>query len=96
MATYEEKKALRDDGWTYEQIADHFGISKQAVAQALAQDRNDYFRPLTRHAVVFDGLREWMNQNKVSISSMMRSLGYKLSGGDSLRFRLNGKCEIRK
>ena len=27
----QEMKSLRDSGWTYQQIADHFGVSKQYV-----------------------------------------------------------------
>ena len=37
MATKQEKLALREQGMTYQQIADHFGISYQAVIRSISR-----------------------------------------------------------
>ena len=46
MRTYEQKKALRDKGLTYREIAAELGVSHQAVAQA------EHFTPTTWQQVL--------------------------------------------
>lgn len=74
MATYEEKKALRDKGWTHKQIADHFGISAQAVAQSLGRQGDGHFRAVKKDSCIYKGLREWMNKNRVSKQEFVRRM----------------------
>lgn len=75
MATKQEKMALREQGMTYQQIADHFGISYQAVAQTLAKYNPNKFCFVRPSGCVYTGLRNWMNKNKVGISEFVRRCG---------------------
>lgn len=72
--------ALREKGLTYEEIGDIFGISKQAVHEALNKPR-DGFRETTVRRVKYVGLRNWMLNNRVSLAELERRCG------DSCRMR---------
>ena len=72
MATKQEKLALREQGMTYQQIADHFGISYQAVAQTLAKYNPNHFQYVTEAGCAYPGLRNWMNDNKAGRSELIR------------------------
>lgn len=76
MATKQEKLALREQGMTYRQIADHFGISYQAVAQALAEYNPKHFKRVSESGCIYPNLRKWLNDNKVGKSELVRRCGY--------------------
>jgi predicted transcriptional regulator len=76
MATKQEKMALREQGMTYRQIADHFGISYQAVAQALGEYNPNHFKYISETGCVYPNLRKWLNDNKVGKSEFARRCGY--------------------
>lgn len=98
MATYEQKRALREQGMTYQQIADKLGISKQAVAQTLAKTDTARARQIKPSMCIYPGLRNWMNANKVSMAELVRRCGYVPYSGNRSNFRdyLNGRHDLRK
>ena len=80
--------AMRDVGMSYEQIADIFGVSKQRVHQvATREPSGGYFRAGAVRNIPYIGLREWMIENRVSISKLRRMCGAKidLSGNHAIR-----------
>lgn len=71
----------RNAGMKYKEIAEKYGVTYQAVAQACAQKGSDAkFRSYTEKEVVYPYLRQWLNENKVSRSEFMRRLGSSPSG----------------
>lgn len=75
MATLQEKLALREQGMTYQQIADHFGISYQAVANSLSKHNPRLFRYVSEEGCIYPNLRRWMNENKVGKRELLRRCG---------------------
>jgi len=87
MATRAEKLALREQGMTYRQIADQFGISYQAVAHSLASYNPKRFQYITETGCVYPNLRKWMNDNKVGQSEFARRCQFSNSPGNKNRMR---------
>jgi hypothetical protein len=62
-------------GKTYRQIGEIMGLSRQMVFNYIGGDsRVRYFKMLTPEMVVYTGLREWMNTNKVNRAEFTRLL----------------------
>lgn len=85
------------EGFTYKQIGRVYGVSKQRVHQIVSQGDVRYFHPITKERCIFNGIRNWMNANKVDVASITR----KIYGNTSptchqkLRSYLVGKNEMR-
>lgn len=80
MRKSEFRKALidgmREEGMTYEAIGRVFGISKQAAYEIHKRDyKGDHFRVSTVLEVKYIGLREWMLENRVSITALGKMCG---------------------
>ncbi len=89
---------LNQDGASYQQIADEFGISKQRVAQIIGGTKEHLFRFFSKERCIYSGLRKWLNDNKVSVCELTRRL-YGNSNGKSVirtREKLKGKTELTK
>ncbi len=69
MTTVETYMKLREQGMTYAEIAEKYGISRQAIHQYMKKYSvlNRNIKPAT---VVFSGLRQWMYENDVSVSDL--------------------------
>lgn len=98
MSTFEEKAALRAQGYSYREIAERLNISRQAVAQSLAKSQAYAFRGITSDRCVYYGLRKWMNENKVSVAELCRRMGYKANSNNYafISRSIGGKSEMRK
>ena len=98
MVRKEEKMALREQGMTYQQIADHFGITYQAVAQTLSKYEPSRFRYVTENGCVYPNIRNWMNRNKVTKSEFVRRLGLCNCYDNKARLAsyLRGECDPSK
>lgn len=70
----------REKGLNYRQIAEKYGVSYQAVHNALAQHAPHLFKPLTEKQVVYPNLRRWMNENKVGKREFIRRMDLVVSG----------------
>ena len=94
----EEKMALRDKGMTYQQIADHLGISYQAVAQTLTKYSPSHFRIVKPSGCAYTNIRNWMNANKVGMSEFVRrcGLGNSYSNKNRMTGYLKGKSDPPK
>ena len=98
MSTLEQKKELRNKGLTYQEIANELGISKQAVAQSLSKYSPRYFRRVSPETCIYKGLRDWMNENKVTMAEFLRKLGLTTNYRNYALYaeRLRGRTEFRK
>ena len=75
MTNRERAVELREQGFTYQQIADKLGVTKAYIGQLVSGFNPRYFRMITEEQCVYPGLREWMNDNKVGRSEMVRRMG---------------------
>lgn len=82
MSNKKEKMVeLRKQGMTYQEIADIFGCSRSYVGSLLGKSEECKFRPLTSKDCIYVGIRNWMNENKVSKSEFCRMIyGYAYPG----------------
>lgn len=97
MSRYERFAPLRAQGLTYKEIAERCGCSTQNVQQTLSRSDKKYFHPFNEKQVVYDGLRQWLNRNKMTIAELIRrKYGYR-NGGNSHYYmtdRLSGKVKM--
>lgn len=82
-------KAMHEKGFTYEEIGELFGISRQAAHYATTI--HDGFRPSAVSKVIFVGLRNWMLENRITIKALGTQLGM-----TKLNDSLLGKHEAKK
>lgn len=96
--SYQQKIDLYEKGYTQAQIAEKLGISKQAVSEALARRRINYFKPISEKQCKYRNIRKWMNENKVSIIEIVRRFGLLPNTNNHARVRriLCGDLEPRK
>ena len=69
--------ADRESGMTYTEIAEKYGVSRQAIHQVCAKRSIDRFKKITPERCIYPFVREWMNANKISVSEICRRLGWK-------------------
>lgn len=67
-------ESLRDKGFTYDEIGKQCGISKQRVQQIIGKESKGTFRALTADRCIYDGIRLWMNANRITVTEMTRRL----------------------
>lgn len=67
--------AARESGLTYQQIADKYGVSRQAVADVCGKYNPKYFQIIKEDDCIFPNLRKWMNDHKVSRKELTRRIG---------------------
>ncbi len=72
-----EMDKMKQEGKTYQQIADKFGVSKQRVYHILGKLGRRYFKAIEEKVVAYKGIRDWLNENKISFSEFCRLIyGY--------------------
>ena len=99
MSRLQEWEDLRAAGVTYKEIAARYGCSYQNVAQTMAKRNAKQFKAITEKQCCFEGLRNWMNENQISISEIGRRENGANMGSSSrncLGKRLRGEQEIRR
>ena len=99
MSKADEYAALRAEGLTYQEIAARCGCSRQNVSQTLSKQNLSQFRTLSKDRVHYDGLRDWLNENRVSVPELIRRLyGRNHRGYVMLRVRsiLRGEVELKQ
>ena len=66
---------LREQGLTYQQIADKLGVSRQYVGVLCVRSTPRGFQFITEKGCIYPNLRDWMNENRVSRSELVRRMG---------------------
>lgn len=75
MKKCEVYRKERENGLTYQEIADKYGVSRQMVAQACGKFQPARFRYVTETGCPFINIRNWMNFYKITRSELIRRLG---------------------
>lgn len=91
----------RQQGKTYREIAEKYGVSHQAVSQALGRGGSrNRFKPYAERDCVYDGLRDWLNENRITRVEFALTImdGDSLGGAWHSRItsRLAGKTGFRQ
>lgn len=97
MQKYDEIKKLREQGKTYQQIADELGVSTQVVSAALKKANNN-FKVFTKERCIYVNIRYWLNTNRITINDFITLLGLIVCESTRWRYRrmLNGFAEPSK
>ena len=69
-----EMEKLYESGMTHAEIGREFGISRQRVFQLIGGKTRHHYRIITKELCVYDGLRDWLNENRVSIGELTRRI----------------------
>lgn len=95
---YELYRAERDKGLSYREIAEKYGVTYQNVAIACGKHNPSRFRYHKENGVIYPNVRQWMNDNKISIAEALRRMGFSTSTNNSnmLSCVLRGKHNPRK
>ena len=97
MIKTEEYIAHRKSGKSFQQIADEYGVTKQAVQEAIQSYGNRHIKSTT---VIFPGLRNWMTENRVYVRDLENltgcSLRYALHTGRVNTQKVNAILEVTK
>lgn len=75
----------RNKGLTYQEIAAKYGVTYQAVAQAAGRHSPGHFRVFTNKSCIYTGLRNWLNENKISRAELMRRMHLAVGGKNTDR-----------
>ena len=88
-------RAERENGLTYVEIAEKYGVSKQCVHQACGKHSPSRFR--YNNSCIYLGLRRWMNDNKISIGELLRRMDMVVhtSNYQSIQQKLLGRTEMK-
>ena len=86
MHKYDEMKMLREQGKTYQQIADELGVSTQVVSFALKKT-NKNFKAFTEKRCIYVNIRYWLNKNQVTINEFITMLGLMVCESTRWRYR---------
>ncbi len=76
MRRGKEYVELRERGLTYQQIADRYGVSRQAVQQGMVKEQNR--KPGAVMKLKYPGLRDWCLENDYRLSELERLCGFTL------------------
>ena len=79
---------MRLDGFTYQEIAEKFGVSKQYINQML-QSAIGERRNKTLDKIVYPNIANWLKNNECSISEFAIRVGIKRSTLDSKLYGRN-------
>ena len=92
-----QMQMLREQGLTYQKIAEQFGVSKQYVAQVCGKRDPAHFAYVSDKCI-YPNLRDWMNKNKVSRMEFVRRMGLTTNAENcnNLSSYINGKTHPRK
>lgn len=69
-----EYAKCRKNGMTYQQIADKFGVTHQAVHDSIRKHEMRG-RNIKATTVCFPGLRQWMSENRMKVIDLERATG---------------------
>ena len=100
MGRKEDFLPLREQGMTYKQIADRFGVSYQNVQQVCAKANPALARVVTPKMCAYPGLRNWMNGARISKAELNRILhnGYYAGNQNSVELinsKLRGETSFK-
>jgi transcriptional regulator with XRE-family HTH domain len=86
-------RAERAKGLTYREIGEKYGVSGQYIAMICGKSDGRNFRAWTEKTCIYPNLRNWLNENKVSLNEFVRRNGVEVAGNTAGRFRayLNGR-----
>lgn len=82
--TYEERKALREQGHTLQEIADMDGVSKQAVHTMLRSGEDRVYAKSLRR-IVYPRIYAWMREQHMNIAKLNRAIGIKATSASHNR-----------
>ena len=67
--------------YTYKEIGEMFGVSRQAVWSCISRYMSDDKVNIREKSVVYPGLRNWMEENRVKVADLEKAVGRPIREG---------------
>lgn len=89
---------MREKGMSYRELSKLFGVSHQRVQQIVGKHDGRYFRTITKENCVYDAIRNWLNENRISLAEFTRRMYCNTEPNNYYNTigRLSGKVELTK
>ena len=89
---------MKNNGKTYREIGEVFGVSRQRVCQMIGRGDTRFFRHVSAKSCVYKGVRKYLNDNKISIAELVRMVygAYHPRNFYTMRNRLSGATDMPK
>lgn len=88
-----EARAMRANGFTLQEVADRFGVSKQAISKNIPQHYYSCQKCRDLGKIVYPGFRRFMMENRYTVSRLAKACGIRYA---ALYNALSGKHDPSK
>ena len=90
---------MRMEGYTFQEIADEFGTTKQNIQKTLDYTIRGQKRPID--SIIYPNLRDYLRTDKMNVLHLSRKMGYESNNASTLYKKLRGNSlltmgDIRK
>lgn len=70
-----EAVRMRKDGMSYQEIADRFGVSRQAINDLFRDGKRADQKPKNTHLIKYIGIKKYLETNRISIGKFSKMCG---------------------
>lgn len=89
-----EMAKMRIDGYSFQEIADKYGVTRQCVQQKLAYSLG--MKNIEDDSkIVYPNIKEWMRSENISKFKLSKMVGMKQKTSSSIRQKLYGEVEFK-
>lgn len=67
-----EAVRMRKDGMSYQEIADRFGVSRQAINALFRDGKRADQKPKNTHLIKYIGIKKYLEKNRISIGKFSK------------------------
>lgn len=88
---------MRLDGYTYREIAEKFGVTRQRVQQVVAEFTGKERAPksFNRTGFIYPNIIEWMDEKGISLAELSRIMGIGEGNSSRTSKKMRGETEFR-
>ena len=90
-----EAFALRLDGYSYKEIAEQYGMTKQNVEQSLRSSIGGDSRRKGRAHSIYKGLNDYMVKNDVCLKEIGKAMGHKTYNAAVINDKMKGTRSLK-
>lgn len=88
---------LRNAGWTYQEIADKYNISKQCAHQAIKRHVKSERSPKrsSLEKCIFPNIKQWMIENRIKVMQLSRMCNLENNCSRTIQRKLCGVTDFK-
>ena len=91
-----EMAQMRLDGYSFQEIADKFGVTRQCIQQKLSviSGQKEARPKKIDEKIIYPNLAKWIFENQISKISLSETLGMKSKCTTSIKMKLHGERDF--